>query len=216
MDQSNWHAVNYILHKEAEELKKANCDMIAIASNTLNKFATNVSNNLNIPVIPIGKSIAKEAVSKGVERLGILGTKPTMDERFIKDSVEKSGISTRVPEKIGRLYIHKTIFEELTKGIILDKSRDTFIEIIKYMQTVMGIDGIALACTEIGELISQSDLEERGINMPVIDSTVAHTSDIADIIIDDYNKPKELRIGARHYDTRAGKHSFKGSMYFQG
>lgn len=109
------------------------------------------------------------AAAKALKKVGLLGTKFTMEQDFYKKVLkDKFNIDVIIPEEADREVVHKIIYEELCKGILNDTSREKYKEIISKLQA-KGAEGVVLGCTEIPLLIKQKD-----VSVPVFDTTTIH------------------------------------------
>ena len=135
-----------------------------MCSNTVHLFAEEVESAISIPLLHIGDVSAKEMVEQNIKRIGLLGTKQTMEQDFYKSRLANYSIETIIPNKEERNFIHHVILNELSKGIISETSKEKLLQITKSL-IQNGAEGILLGCTEIPLLISQNDL-----TVPVFDT----------------------------------------------
>ena len=96
-------------------------------------------------------------VEQNIKRIGLLGTKQTMEQDFYKSRLAKYNIETIIPNDEERTFIHHVILDELSRGIISETSKEKLLQITKSL-IQNGAEGILLGCTEIPLLISQNDL----------------------------------------------------------
>lgn len=180
MRQNNWNMIEKELCDKAKKLESAGADIIVIATNTMHKLADKIQNSINIPILHIADCVAKEALRQNVKKVGLLGTKYTMTEDFLKDRLIKNGLDVYVPNHEKDINeIDRIIFKELCIGKIENSSKDYYINVINNMIREFKIDGIILGCTEIEMLIQQDDLE-----IPIFDTTQAHINSIVDYILE--------------------------------
>lgn len=139
-----------------------------MCSNTVHQFAEEVEQAISIPLLHIGDVSAEEIVEHDVKRIGLLGTKQTMEQDFYKTRLANYGVETIIPKEDERNFIHHVILHELSKGIISQQSKVRFLQIIQKL-IENGAEGILLGCTEIPLLISQKDL-----SIPVFDTAFLH------------------------------------------
>lgn len=180
MVEGNWSYIAVILSQIAKTLENAGADYIAIATNTMHKLADFIEENIDIPLIHIGDSVADVCIKKNVRKVGLIGTRYTMEEEFLIKRLARNGLEVVTPgakEDIDD--IDRIIFEELCHGVTLDKSKDKYLSIISKMIDLCNIEGIILGCTEIGMLINQNDLV-----VPVFDTTEAHIDSIVDYALE--------------------------------
>lgn len=152
----------------AKRLETAGAECLLLCANTPHMAADIVQKKLGIPLIHIAEATAKAVVKQGIKKVGLLGTKMTMEQSFYKDRLAKFGITLIIPEEVQREYIHRTIMTELEKAILKEETRKKYLEIIDGLVR-KGAEGIILGCTEIPLLIKQSDCK-----IPVFDTTEIH------------------------------------------
>lgn len=175
-----WDKIGIELSTIAKTLEKAGADYIVIATNTMHKLADYIQKRIDIPLIHIADCVANKCKEKGVFEVGLLGTKYTMVEDFLKERLKKNGLSVVVPEKDETIAeIDRIIFDELCKGEIKDTSRKYYIDEINRMIREKNIKGIILGCTEIEMLIKQNDLD-----IPIFDTTQSHIDAIVDYCLE--------------------------------
>lgn len=166
--ENNWDEAGRILGEAASSLEKAGADFIVIGTNTMHKVIDQVSRKISIPVLHIADETAIEIKKQGISKVGLLGTKYTMEQDFFKSRIESQDVEVHIPDAEERDLINKTIFNELCLGKIQDSSRDYFKRVIEGL-VAEGAEGIILGCTEIGLLIKQEDF-----NVPLFDTTLIH------------------------------------------
>ena len=120
---------------------------------------------------------ARQLHMAGVQRVGLLGTRYTMEEDFYTGRLEANGLQVLVPEAEARAGINRVIFEELCRGEVRDSSRETFLRAIREL-AARGAQGVILGCTEIGMLVQQED-----IAVPLFDTTLIHARTAALVAI---------------------------------
>jgi aspartate racemase len=153
----------------AEILENSGADFIVICANTLHKLVDDIQSNINIPILHIAYVTAEKILEKGLSKVGLLGTKYTMEEDFYKDILkEKYNIETLVPEEDERKSAHNIIIEELTYEIFKNSSKQKYIDIINNLIS-KGAEGIILGCTEIPLIIKEND-----VNTITFDTTKIH------------------------------------------
>ena len=174
-NEYNWDKIieNYI--DIAIRLECFGADFLIICANTVHKIVEGVQKSIKIPILHIADATGIKIVENGFKKVGLLGTRITMEENFYKDRLkEKFGIETIIPRENEREIIHKIIHEELTYNIIKDSSKQRYIKIIRNLVDD-GAQGIILGCTEIPLLIKQNDVE-----IPVFDTTNIHAKAAVD------------------------------------
>jgi aspartate racemase len=153
----DWDKLGEMMIDAALRLEKGGADFIVLCTNTMHKLAPEIEKSINIPLLHIADVTADVVKHSQIKRVALLGTKFTMEQDFIKDRLLlRNGIETIIPNKVQRNIIHTIIYEELVKGIVNEKSKKIYLEIIDDLVS-KGAEGIILGCTEIGLLIKKDD-----------------------------------------------------------
>ncbi|MBU3093765.1 aspartate/glutamate racemase family protein [Clostridium sp. CF011] len=167
--QNKWQELTNIMVNTAEKLKNSGADFIVICTNTMHKMASDIENKVGIKVLHIAEVTGEKIIQKGMKKVGLLGTKFTMEQDFYKKILEeKFNIDVVIPDENEREIVHEVIYNELCKGIINEGSKEKYKKIISNL-ALRGAEGIILGCTEIPLLIKQED-----VNIPVFDTTTIH------------------------------------------
>ncbi|WP_254863472.1 aspartate/glutamate racemase family protein [Halovivax gelatinilyticus] len=164
-----WDEASAILADAAADLERAGADFVVMATNTMHRVAPRIVEALTIPFVHIVDVAAEAVHSAGIDTVGLLGTRPVMDGSFYLDRFEAQGVETVVPEPADREAVDRIIFEELTKGVVRDASRDRYLAIIDDL-VGRGAEGIVLGCTEIEMLVDQAACPDT----PLFDTTALH------------------------------------------
>jgi aspartate racemase len=164
-----WDELTKILIEAAQRLEAAGADIVLICTNTMHKFVPEIQREIHVPILHIADTTAEKVRGKGLKKVGLLGTKMTMEEDFYKGRIgERFGIDVLVPDKDGRDFIETVIFDELCVGKMNASSKKRFKQIIgKLVEN--GAEGIILGCTEIPLLIKQED-----VSVPIFDTAEIH------------------------------------------
>lgn len=167
---SNWDATFHLILEACKNLENSGAEAIVLCANTAHAIADRLEENIGIPLIHVVKETATEINLKGFKKVGLLGTKFTMEMDFYTNCLGEAGIEAIVPESQDtRDFIQQTLKEELGKGIIREETRQEYIAIINKL-VKDGAEGIILGCTEIPMIISQKD-----VAVPVFDTTQIHS-----------------------------------------
>jgi aspartate racemase len=166
--QNNREGVYKLILDASQKLIRSGADFIVLCANTLHQFAERLESQINVPVIHIAEATADEIIRKKMNKIGLLGTKQTMEMDFYKARLNEKNIDVVVPDPDDRDFIQNTISGELLRGILSNDSKLRFIEICKELNG-RGAGGIVLGCTEIPMLIRQEDL-----NIHVFDTLSIH------------------------------------------
>lgn len=162
-------ATYQVMQDAAINLKFAGANTIVICANTLHMFADRIEETVKLPVVHIAKATATEINKLGLKKVGLLGTKATMEMDFYKDILKKYGIESLIPDEADRNFVHEKIFSELGKDILKEETKAGYLSIINKLLN-KGAEGIVLGCTEIPLLIKQSDC-----SCPIFDTTIIHS-----------------------------------------
>lgn len=156
---NNWDELSIKMIDAAKRLEKGGADFILLCTNTMHKVADNIQHNINIPLLHIVDTASEEIQKQSLKKVGLMATKYSMEGDFLRSRYKsKFGIDTIIPNEKDRDDIHKIIYEELVKGVIKEKSKQRFIEIIDKLID-QGAEGIISGCTEIELLIKPSDIK---------------------------------------------------------
>ena len=167
--EGKWKEATEILIASARQVESGGADFLLICTNTMHKMADEIADNITIPLLHIADATAEEIKLYGLHRIGLLGTKYTMEDDFYKGRlIEKYQLDIRIPKGSDRQIIHRIIYEELILGIISDDSKKKYIDIISDLVSG-GAEGIILGCTEIGLLVGQQDFQ-----VPLFDTAFIH------------------------------------------
>ena len=164
-----WSKMADILSNAAKSLEAAGADCILICTNTMHKVALEVQSSVSIPLLHIADPTGNALVSNGITKVGLLGTRFTMEQAFYRERIEANfGISVVVPNEKQQAEVHRIIYEELCHGQILDSSKAMYLDVIGSL-VKQGAQAIILGCTEIALLVKPSDTVT-----PLYDTTHLH------------------------------------------
>ncbi len=173
----DWERAATLLAAAGRHCQDGGADMVAICTNLMHKVAPSVEASLQVPLVHIADAVAAEADRNGWTRLGILGTKWTMQEDFYADRLARHGCHAVVPTDAECDLIDRIIFDELTRGVVRAESRAAYVRVIEGL-AARGAQAVVLACTEIGML-----LEPAQSPLPTIDSAEAHAAELARLAV---------------------------------
>jgi len=164
-----WSETANILSRAAQSIELAGADFVLICTNTMHKVADDIQQNISIPVIHIADATASKLVSDGVKKVGLIGTRFTMEQDFYKRRlIAQFDIDVIVPSSSEQTIIHDVIYDELCQGIVNSDSKKRYLEIVSSLFEE-GAQAVILGCTEIALLIGQQDT-----NVPLYDTTQIH------------------------------------------
>jgi aspartate racemase len=166
--RGDWERVAEIVIGAGRRLERAGADGLILCSNTMHKVAAEVATAVSLPLIHIADVVAERLVADGVKRAGLIGTRFTMSEPFIRERIEARGIALSLPDPATAREIDRIIFEELAKGQVLRNSQRR----LKTCLTEMGQarqQAVILGCTELVMLV-----DPVANVLPVYDTTALH------------------------------------------
>jgi aspartate racemase len=176
-----WDELGLMLANAARQLELGGADFVVLCTNTMHKLATSITGAVRIPLLHIADAVGQAILRSGQRRVGLLGTRFTMEETFYSDRLrEQFGIETVVPSAPDRAIIHDVIYNELCHGVIREDSRASLQAIIVRLMEDAGAEAVILGCTELGLLIS--DVDSR---VPIHDSTKIHSAAAVEFALGD-------------------------------
>jgi len=178
LNKKDDHAGVYKLVLDAaQKLKKCSVDCIVLCANTLHQYVEDLEKEIELKIVHIAEATAKEISGKGLSKIGLLGTKFTMEMDFYTKKLMEAGIDSIVPDKPERLFIHNAIMNELLVEVFKGETKEKFLHIIDELEQ-LGAEGIVLGCTEIPLLIKQSDT-----HLPVFNTLEIHAKAAVDFAL---------------------------------
>ena len=164
-----WNKAAEALVGAAQGLEKAGTDFVLICTNTMHKLADAVQSRIGIPLLHIADATAEAVRRAGMRRVGLLGTRFTMEEEFYRGRLaNRFGLEVMVPDAEDRQTVHRIIYEELCAGTVRPESRALVSGIMNRLET-LGAEGVILGCTELGLLVDAGDSP-----LPLFDTTRLH------------------------------------------
>ncbi|HPE59053.1 MAG TPA: aspartate/glutamate racemase family protein [Thiolinea sp.] len=175
----DWAGTAVMLTDAARRLEAAGADLLLICTNTMHKVAPVVESAISMPLLHIADATALALQADGIRRVGLLGTRFTMEQDFYKGRLEQVfGLEVLVPEPTAREQVHRIIYDELCLGDVQAASRARYLDIIRQLQQ-RGAEAVILGCTEITLLIQQ--LHTR---LPLYDTTAIHARAAVEAALD--------------------------------
>jgi aspartate racemase len=169
-DAEGWARVAATLTDIARRLETAGAECLVLCANTPHKVAGEVQGGIGIPLLHIADATADAIVASGVDCVGLLGTRPSMEEPFLTSRLAARGISTLVPDEASRAFVHASIFEELGMGVLSPETKARYLAILDDL-VARGARGVILGCTEIPLLIAPADCA-----VPLYDTAALHAA----------------------------------------
>jgi aspartate racemase len=159
-DTNDMESTYQMLSKASHGLKQAGAEVIVLCANTMHLFADRLEAEIGLPLIHIATVTATAVEKQGIKKVGLLGTKFTMELDFFTSKFDERSIEVIIPDEDDRDFIHSTIFYELGKGIVTEDTKKRYLEISNKLIT-KGAEGIILGCTEIPLVIKPGDLSTK-------------------------------------------------------
>ncbi len=165
----DWDGTADILGEAAAGLKTAGADFLVIATNTMHKVADAIEARSGLPVLHIADPTGQALTADGRRRVGLLGTRFTMEQAFYRERLERDfGLDVIVPPADARSEIHRIIYEELCKGVVTEASAAIYRQVIGDLAAA-GADSVILGCTEITMIVDPTTA-----GLPTYDTTQLH------------------------------------------
>jgi len=161
----------------ALKLEQSGVDGIMLCANTSHQYVDDLEKEIRLPVIHIAEAATKEIKKKGLSKIGLLGTKLTMELDFYTKRLNEAGIESLIPDKPDREFIHSSIMNELLVEEFKTVTKEKFLKIISVLEQ-QGAQGIVLGCTEIPLLIKQDDT-----HLPVFNTLEIHAKAAVDFAL---------------------------------
>ncbi|QLE85741.1 aspartate/glutamate racemase family protein [Shewanella sp. Scap07] len=167
--QDDWQGAAKILAAAAHSLEKSGAEVLLICTNTMHKVANEVVENVALPLLHIADATAEQLLADGIDCVGLLGTRFTMEQDFYKSRlVEGYAMEVLIPNEAQIDQVHNVIYDSLCQGQVKAEDRRAYLAIIDDL-VKRGAQAIILGCTEIGLLVAQSDT-----SIPLYDTTAIH------------------------------------------
>lgn len=167
--QGDWEQAGQVLAKAARSLEAGGADFLLLATNTMHKVAPALEAAVSIPLLHIADATGARLVRDGVRRVGLLGTRFTMEQDFYKGRLsERFALEVVTPNELQRERVHRIIYDELCLGVVNDASRAEYLAIISALAE-QGCEAVILGCTEIALLVGQCQAA-----VPLYDTTAIH------------------------------------------
>jgi aspartate racemase len=163
--RDDWSGVGDLMLDSARKLAKIGADFLICPDNTIHQALDMVRDQSPLPWLHIAEEVAAEAARRNFKKVGVTGTKYLMEGPVYPPKLKAAGIAHAIPELAQRVRINSIIFDELVNSRFLPESLKYFQEVINDLKN-NGCDAVALSCTEIPLLVSDSNSP-----LPILDST---------------------------------------------
>lgn len=176
--RGEWDRAAVLLTEAARRVEAAGADFALLATNTMHRVFDEIRKGIRIPLLHIADVTGREIQARGLRRIGLLGTRFTMEQEFYKGKLARDfGIDVLIPDEAERRAIHGILYDELCLGAVKDASREVFRKIIGGLES-RGAQGIVLGCTEIPLIVKQKDYA-----LPLFDTTDLHARAAVDLAL---------------------------------
>ena len=174
----DWDRAGEILGEAARGIEAAGADFLVICTNTMHKVAPQIERVISIPIFHIADATARRIKERGMNTVGLLGTKFTMEQDFYRGRLsERHGLNVLIPSESERDVVDRIIYEELCLGIVKEESRKRYLRIIERLRE-QGAEGIIEGCTEIAMLVRQEHTD-----IPLFDTTAIHAEEAVSLAL---------------------------------
>lgn len=177
--EGKWAELSEKMVEAARHVEDGGADFIVICTNTMHKTASEIEKHVDIPLLHIVDVTAEKIKAANLSKVGLLGTRFTMEDDFYKGRlIDKYGLEVVIPTEKERQDVHRIIFEELCIGEIKPESKKRYREIMDNLVR-RGAHGIILGCTEIGLLVGPEDS-----SVPLFDTAKIHAEAAVDYALE--------------------------------
>lgn len=173
-----WEAAGALLADAARRCQDAGAETVLICTNLMHRVADVVEAAIDVPLLRVTDAVADAALARGVERLGLLGTRWTMEEDFYVGRLRARGLEVLVPDAAARVELDRIVFDELTRGVVDAGSAAACRRMVERLEAA-GAGAVVLGCTEIQLLLGPDDART-----PVLDSMAVHAAAAARFCLD--------------------------------
>ncbi|MGB3201900.1 MAG: aspartate/glutamate racemase family protein [Nodosilinea sp.] len=152
----NWADIADILIEAAQKLQMAGASMVLLCANTMHLLAADIEARISVPLVHIADAVAAVIKAQGLGRVGLLGTKFTMEQDFYRQHLtERHGLEVLIPSESSRDVVHHIIYDELCLGQLKPDSRQAVLAICQELVEA-GAEGVILGCTELELLVGDA------------------------------------------------------------
>ena len=164
-DCDDWFGVGELMLSSAEKLAKTGADFLICPDNTIHQALPHIQAHLSLPWLHIANVVVEEAVNRGMQRLGLTGTRWLVESSVYPETISAHGLTCTIPDPIEQEEIHRITQEELIYGVLKPESTAYFQRVLQRMKED-GCDAVILGCTEIPLIVDDSNSP-----LPTLDST---------------------------------------------
>ncbi len=161
-----------------DNLVKSGAEAVALTANTAHIVYDEVQARVDVPIVSIIEATAREAKNRGYKKVGLLGTKFTMEGNFFQKVFLSKGIEIVTPTQNDMFYVNDKIASELEMGVVKQETLCAFQSIITKMARENVIEAVILGCTELPIL-----LNDEVSPVPCLDTVRIHVDELVKVII---------------------------------
>jgi aspartate racemase len=172
--EARWDEAGAQLADAARALQAAGAELLVLCTNTMHLVAPAIEAATPLPLLHIADPTAHAIRAAGLTRVGLLGTRFTMEQAFYRERLAQHGVEALLPSASERDEVHRVIYAELCLGQVRDASRRFYRDVIAGL-VARGAQGVILGCTEIGLLVGAHDAA-----VPLFDTTLLHAQAAVD------------------------------------
>ena len=177
--EGNWATISDILVEAAQQLQMAGASMVLLCANTMHLLASDIEARISIPFVHIADVTAAAIQAQGLGRVGLLGTKFTMEQDFYRQRLrERHGLEVLIPSESSRATVHRIIYDELCQGQFKPDSRQAVLAICQEL-VAAGAEGVILGCTELELLV-----KDAAAAVPLFPTTRIHAEAAVALALD--------------------------------
>lgn len=170
----HWEAFAAVYVKAANALIDGGAEAMVICAALAHTAAADIERQISVPVLHIADFVGQAVKDKGIHRVALLGTKPVMEGKFIKDRIEeKFEVQVMVPSAEDRVRVSAGIVNELTTGVVSSDTKSMFLRVASDL-VKQGAQGLILGSTDLAFVIKELDME-----VPLFDSGTIHALGVA-------------------------------------
>jgi len=206
VSNKEWERLILFLSEAIKALANAGADYVLIASNTPHIVFDELLALSPIPILSIVEETCRKAKALGLKKIGLFGTRVTMQTDFYAKVFEREGISVFVPNEDEQDYIHTKIFSELQSLVLKEETKTGLLLIVKRMIDEEGIEGLVLGCTELPLILTQDEYGIKFLNTSKIHVESAIRERKKFCVNGQYYQTKEMTVYAERK-----RHTGKGT-----
>ena len=178
-EAGRWDDAGAMLAADARLLEQGGADAVLLCTNTMHVVAPVIEAALTVPFLHLADATATAVHRAGVQTVGLLGTRYTMEQAFYRQRLEARGLDVLVPDEPDRTTVHDVIYDELVRGIVTDDSKQAYLDVIDRL-VERGVTGVIAGCTEIELLVGPGD-----VNIDFFPTTTIHAAAAVEFALDD-------------------------------